>query len=142
MGCGGRTLVGAVGDAIGSVLGGILDFFPHSPAKKGPLSAVGWRQLKTSGAATMAQFIDGAEGQASTFGDALAAAAGSASTRVQASIGTASPGLATSSTAQAAGLPQTVILVDADGSILARTRVVAEDVTADVVGKTFQGRPR
>ena len=135
-------MVGAVGDAIGSVLGGILDFFPHSPAKKGPLSAVGWRQLKTSGAATMEQFVDGAEGQASTFGDALAAAAGSASTRVQASIRTVSPSVAAAGTAQAAGLPETITLVDADGSILARTRVVAEDVTADVVGKTFQGRPR
>lgn len=84
------SMVGSVGDAIGSVVGGILDFFPHSPAKKGPLSSVGWRQLKTSGAATMAQFIDGAEGQAPAFGDSLADVAVAASTRAQAAMSSVS----------------------------------------------------
>jgi len=78
------SMVGAVGDAIGSVVGGILDFFPHSPAKKGPLSAPGWRRLKSSGAATMEQFIAGAEGKSSAFGDALSDVALSSSTRLQA----------------------------------------------------------
>lgn len=65
------SMVGAVGDAIGSVVGGILDFFPHSPAKRGPLSASGWRKLKESGSATMAQFIDGAHQETPAFGDLL-----------------------------------------------------------------------
>lgn len=80
------SMVGSVGDAIGSVLGGILDFFPHSPAKKGPLSVTGWRQLRSSGAATMEQFTAGAEDGAGGFGAALAAVAESASTRVQGSL--------------------------------------------------------
>lgn len=80
------SMVGSVGDAIGSVLGGILDFFPHSPAKKGPLSVTGWRQLRSSGAATMEQFTAGAEDGAGSFGAALAAVAESASTRVQGSL--------------------------------------------------------
>ncbi len=80
------SMIGSVGDAIGSVLGGILDFFPHSPAKKGPLSVTGWRQLRSSGAATMEQFTAGAEDGAGSFGAALAAVAESASTRVQGSL--------------------------------------------------------
>lgn len=80
------SMVGSVGDAIGSVLGGILDFFPRSPAKKGPLSVTGWRQLRSSGAATMEQFTAGAEDGAGGFGAALAAVAESASTRVQGSL--------------------------------------------------------
>ena len=92
------SMVGSVGDAIGDVVGGILDFFPHSPAKKGPLSATGWRQLKTSGAATMAQFNAGAEDGAAGFGDALAGVAQSASVRAQASMAAASAVGATSST--------------------------------------------
>lgn len=80
------SMVGAVGDAIGSVLGGILDFFPNSPAKRGPLSVPGWRKLKSSGAATMGQFIDGAEAEAPAFGAALEAVAAGASVRAQTSI--------------------------------------------------------
>lgn len=113
------SMVGSVGDAIGEVVGGILDFFPHSPAKKGPLSSVGWRQLKTSGAATMGQFIDGADGRAPAFGDSLADAASAASTKAQAAMSSVSaevsasvasrgaPASSSSSTAsQAAGQPE------------------------------------
>lgn len=35
-------MLGGVGDAIGSVVGKIADFLPHSPAKTGPLSGSGW----------------------------------------------------------------------------------------------------
>jgi hypothetical protein len=77
------SMVGAVGDAIGSVVGGILDFFPHSPAKKGPLSAPGWRQLKTSGAAMMGQFNSGAQAEADQFGRVIRATAQAASHRTQ-----------------------------------------------------------
>lgn len=95
------SMVGAVGDAIGEVVGGILDFFPHSPAKKGPLSAPGWRQLKTSGAATLEQFNAGARSEADGFGDALVAAAQAGSQRVQAAMGTVSTTLADSPAVQA-----------------------------------------
>ncbi|KDA05863.1 hypothetical protein DC31_13935 [Microbacterium sp. CH12i] len=77
------SMIGSVGDAIGEVLGGILDFFPHSPAKKGPLSVTGWRQLKASGAATMEQFNAGAMDESGSFGDALVGMASSASRRAQ-----------------------------------------------------------
>jgi len=125
------AMVGAVGDAIGSVVGGILDFFPHSPAKRGPLGPVGWRQLKSSGAATMEQFVDGAEGMAPSFADSLAIAARSASRRTQAALVTvgtpastqqARPGTEAS---RADGGAQTLIFVDADGQLISTMRGVA-----------------
>lgn len=90
------SMVGSVGDAIGEVVGGILDFFPHSPAKKGPLAAAGWRQLKTSGAATMEQFTAGASAESGSFGDALVGMASSASQRAQAAMSSVSATMAAS----------------------------------------------
>lgn len=96
------SMVGSVGDAIGEVLGSIMDFFPHSPAKKGPLAAAGWRRLKTSGAATMEQFTVGAADESGSFGDALVGMASSASRRAQAAMSSASATVDASSTSRAA----------------------------------------
>jgi phage-related protein len=110
------SMVGAVGDAVGEVVGGILDFFPHSPAKKGPLSSAGWRQLKTSGAATMAQFIDGADGQAPAFGDALADAATAASTKAQAAMSSVSAEVSASVASRGAPAPSAPTGAAAEGT--------------------------
>ena len=99
------SMVGSVGDAIGDVLGGILDFFPHSPAKKGPLSATGWRQLRSSGAATMDQFTAGAEDGAAGFGDALSGVAHAAAARAQVAVSAASVTTA-ASPSSSAGMPE------------------------------------
>ncbi len=95
------SMVGAVGDAIGSVVGGILDFFPHSPAKKGPLAAPGWRQLKTSGAAMFGQFNAGAKAEADQFGDVIQAAAQAASQRAQLQMSAVGTDLAVSAAERA-----------------------------------------
>lgn len=97
------SMVGSVGDAIGSVLGGILDFFPHSPAKRGPLSAPGWRQLKESGAATMSQFVAGADGASGSFGDALQSVADAATVRASLAVRSARSSTDASSTSAGDG---------------------------------------
>lgn len=96
------SMVGSLGDAVGDIVGTITDFFPHSPAKRGPLAAAGWRRLKSSGAATMEQFTAGAADQSSSFGDALVGMASSASQRAQAAMTSASATVDASSTVRAA----------------------------------------
>lgn len=110
------SMVGAVGDAIGDVVGGILDFFPHSPAKKGPLSASGWRKLKESGSATMGQFIDGADREAPAFGDALAAAASTASRKAQSAMSSVSAEVSASVASRGAPAPSTQSGAGAEGA--------------------------
>lgn len=53
--------IGKVGDAIGGAMDWIGGFFPHSPAKRGPFSGSGWRQLSKSGAAITEEFSAGIE---------------------------------------------------------------------------------
>jgi tape measure domain-containing protein len=54
-----KGMIGNVGKAVSNVVQGALDFFPNSPAKKGPLSGRGWRKLRASGRAVSDQFADG-----------------------------------------------------------------------------------
>jgi hypothetical protein len=84
------------------VLGGILDFFPHSPAKKGPLGPSGWRQLRTSGLATMHQFAEGAKDGAPAYADALTAAAAAVSSRAQDALAVVSTRTSVDATSTAA----------------------------------------
>lgn len=134
------SMVGSVGDAIGDVLGGILDFFPHSPAKKGPLSASGWRQLHSSGAATMEQFTDGAAGESGNFGDALVGMASSASRRAQAAMQTVSATVAASSTGTA-----TTAGAAAAGAGITMTNYLAHmppDEAVEVIGQRLTSAAR
>lgn len=55
-------MFGPIGDAVSGALDWVLGFFPHSPAKRGPLSGSGWTQLKQSGAAYWDQWMDGMGG--------------------------------------------------------------------------------
>ncbi len=84
------SMVDSLGSAVGDIVETITDFFPHSPAKRGPLSAAGWRRLKQSGAATMEQFTAGAKDESGGFGDVLVGIAASASTRAQVAMTAAS----------------------------------------------------
>lgn len=95
------SMMGSVGDAVGDIVSTITDFFPHSPAKRGPLSAAGWRRLKESGAATLEQFTSGAQDESGSFGDSLVQLARDASTRAQDAMSTvtATVGATTATTA-------------------------------------------
>ena len=95
------SMVGAVGDAVGSIVKTITDFFPHSPAKRGPLSGAGWYRLKDSGGAMISQFNDGALSGASEFEETMAAMAQSATQKAQAVMGRASATMSVSSTSAA-----------------------------------------
>lgn len=53
--------VSKVGDAVSSAMDWVGGFFPHSPAKRGPFSGAGWRQLAKSGAAITEEFSAGIE---------------------------------------------------------------------------------
>lgn len=50
-------MAGAIGDAVGGVLEGVADFFPHSPAKRGPFSGSGY--TTHSGKALAGDFAKG-----------------------------------------------------------------------------------
>ena len=50
-------MAGAIGDAVGGVLQGVADFFPHSPAKRGPFSGSGY--TTHSGKALAGDFAKG-----------------------------------------------------------------------------------
>ena len=56
-------MIGAIGDAVGGVMDFVSGFFPHSPAKRGPFSGSGWRNLLNSGSAIITQVLDGMESQ-------------------------------------------------------------------------------
>jgi len=55
-------MFGPIGDAVSGALDWVMGFFPHSPAKRGPLSGSGWAQLKTSGGAFWDQWVGGIGG--------------------------------------------------------------------------------
>lgn len=48
--------ISSVTSAVDDVMKRVRDFFPNSPAKTGPFSQTGWRRLKASGGAVVAQF--------------------------------------------------------------------------------------
>ncbi len=54
-----KSMVGAVGNAIGGLMDWVAGFFPSSPAKHGPLSGAGWLRLLASGGAVMDAFESG-----------------------------------------------------------------------------------
>lgn len=54
-----RGMIGAVGDAVGGIMDFVAGFFPNSPAKHGPLSGSGWRDILNSGGAIGDAFSSG-----------------------------------------------------------------------------------
>lgn len=55
-------MFGPIGDAVSGALDWLVGFFPHSPAKRGPLSGSGWADLKKSGGAFWDQWVGGIGG--------------------------------------------------------------------------------
>lgn len=51
-----NSMKATVGNAVGNVLDFAADFFPSSPAKRGPFSGAGWAAVAASGSALMDQF--------------------------------------------------------------------------------------
>ncbi|MGX1932041.1 phage tail protein [Microbacterium resistens] len=54
-----EEMLGPIGDAVSGALDWLTGFFPHSPAKRGPLAGSGWTALRRSGQATWDQFVSG-----------------------------------------------------------------------------------
>lgn len=109
------------GEKISQGLDFLRGFLPNSPAKRGPLSGAGWTKLKSSGMAYMQQWTLGVTAGAEAFSmpDILAAADGTGSLLAG--------GLTVAGRASGPAFPETVTLVDADGSILTQAKVIATD---------------
>lgn len=60
-------MFGPIGDAVSGALDWVTGFFPHSPAKRGPLSGSGWSDLKKSGGSFWEQWVDGMGGKGPEF---------------------------------------------------------------------------
>lgn len=54
-----RSMLGAVGNAIGGVMDWVAGFFPNSPAKRGAFAGQGWVQIAAAGGAIADQFESG-----------------------------------------------------------------------------------
>lgn len=54
-----RSMLGAVGNAIGGVMDWVAGFFPNSPAKRGAFAGQGWVQIAAAGGAIMDQLQSG-----------------------------------------------------------------------------------
>jgi len=72
-----KGMIGSVGDAVGSVLDFAKQFFPHSPAKRGPFSGSGYTSF--SGQALARDFAAGIASQNDAVADAAAGIMTSAS---------------------------------------------------------------
>jgi len=62
-----RSMFAPIENAVSSALRLVQDYFPHSPAKKGPFSGAGWAQVQKSGEATWEQWISGFGGTGPEF---------------------------------------------------------------------------
>jgi phage-related protein len=65
-----KSMVGAIGDAVGGVMDFAKQFFPHSPAKRGPFSGSGYTSF--SGQALAKDFAAGIASQNDVVADAAA----------------------------------------------------------------------
>lgn len=72
-----KGMVGAIGDAVGGVLDFAKQFFPHSPAKRGPFSGSGYTSF--SGKAMAGDFAKGILSERGSVEDAAASLMASAS---------------------------------------------------------------
>jgi len=73
-----RSMIGAVGDAVGGVMNFVAGFFPNSPAAWGPLSGSGWTKIGTAGTAISNQLAAGIESGYSRVRSATAGLASAA----------------------------------------------------------------
>ncbi len=62
-----NAMFAPIGAAVEDALGWLGGFFPHSPAKRGPLSGSGWTAIRKSGEAYWDQFLAGMGGDGPEF---------------------------------------------------------------------------
>jgi hypothetical protein len=129
-----KSMIGNVGKVASDVVGTVAKFFPHSPAKEGPLSGRGYTTF--SGQALVEDFANGMNcadrpGRSAALGVTTAA---------HPTIGTyRSPSITTAPTAGlavAGGFPGTVTLVDKNGSLLGHmdARIDRYDMSQQLAG--------
>lgn len=98
----------ALWGAVEGLVGGIVDFFPHSPAKKGPMSGSGYPGY--SGRDMMDDFIGGMESRQARVARAASAVAEAASftadARYAASTGSGAPGTGAAGVQQVFNVPE------------------------------------
>ncbi|MDJ0321656.1 tape measure protein [Pseudarthrobacter sp. PS3-L1] len=85
-------MVGAIGDAVGGVLDFARDFFPFSPAKRGPFSGSGY--TSNSGKAMAGDFAKGITSQQAQVGAAASSLMSAATLTGDVSVGGAAAGVA------------------------------------------------
>ncbi|MEV5944424.1 phage tail tape measure protein [Streptomyces sp. NPDC051994] len=93
-----KSMIGSIGDAIGSVASTVRSYWPFSPAKRGPLSGRG--SLDIAGANMGQMLADGITGSTGKVASASARLAGA----VSGNVGSVSPSLALASAARASAL--------------------------------------
>jgi len=91
-----KGMVGAIGDAVGGVLDFAKQFFPHSPAKRGPFSGKGYTSF--SGQALARDFAGGIDSQQSLVARSAAGLMSSAALNIN---GSDDPGLGLSGSSTA-----------------------------------------
>lgn len=62
-----KGMIGDVGNAVDDVMATVAEFFPHSPAKRGPFSGSGWTAVGQSGAALGDEFLGGFDSRAANW---------------------------------------------------------------------------
>lgn len=110
-----RSRIRAVADAVGAVMATARGFFPNSPAKWGPFSGEGWRQLTRSGGAIMDEFLGGL-----TAGTPVIQAALNQSVSVPVLSGAAG----------GFSMPSELVVRDVDGALISRMQVEAAGVVS------------
>ncbi len=73
-----NSMFSAISDTVGGVMDFVGSFFPHSPAKRGPLAGSGWTAIGDAGRAIVGQFATGVKVATPGAEAALAAVVGSA----------------------------------------------------------------
>jgi phage-related protein len=115
-----NSRIGAARAAAENAMSAIRNFFPFSPAKEGPFSGRGWTLY--SGRALMDGYAEGIESKKARLRSAVSSTLGSA-----ALSGTGSVQLRGQTAVAGAGFPGEVTLLDADGSILTKAKVIAKN---------------
>lgn len=121
-----------VGDAIGGLMDFVGDFFPHSPAKRGPLSGSGWTGLR-AGAGTipgqLAAGIGDGVSDVERASAAMAAAAQAEAARVQAVVGRVSSSFDVAGGSSAAGGTAQVVNITQNNDVKEMNPQVAVEAT-------------
>jgi phage-related protein len=128
-----KSMIGSVGKVASDVVGTVAKFFPHSPAKEGPLSGKGYTTYSGKALA-----LDFAGGMSSGIRPVAVAASGlTSAAQLTGATRTIAAGTAAPIAADAgAGFPGKVTLVDKNGSLLGHmdARIDRYDLSQQLAG--------